>query len=83
VSIGAFKYYRVHFPISERTLGKLKGIARDVFDMGQTGTGNSDVIEKHSDQIDPAVANSEMFADVFGQLETVDPWLTWSSNLAM
>lgn len=83
VSIGALKHYQGYFPIGERTLGKLKGIARDVFKMVEMGTGKKNIVEKPSDQIDPAIANSEMFAEIFGQLETVDPWWILSGNFTI
>lgn len=83
VSIGAFKHYRFYFPTGEKTLGMLKGIARDVFDIGEIRAGKHSIVEKPSDQIDPAIVHSEMFADIFGQIETVDPWLTWDNNIAL
>jgi hypothetical protein len=81
VSIGAFKQYQSYFPIGKRSLVMLKGMARDVFEMGEMGAGKLDVVEKPSDQNDSSMVDSVMFANIFGQLETVDPWLTWPNDM--
>lgn len=85
MSIGAFKHYQSYFPISKRTLGMLRGIARDVYELGDlgTGAGKKSVGEDRSDGTELASANSEMFAEMFEHMDTADPWLTWPSNMGV
>jgi hypothetical protein len=82
VTIGAFRRYKEYFPISLRAFELLKKLARDAFAMDNfnaVSQSSASSTDHPVDGIDP-LFHSEMFADIFGQLETVDPSWIWSTD---